>query len=226
MSDTIKKAIKNKKDLLHFIHHCCQVSRYLFQTKKCGKPECTTCKPVRMDPNVFSFLHYLPNPVPGPDDHYKSFEEIYGQSQALIEKHRSSLQQRKKRATSFSPSQQHVKKVGLLLQCEECDKWRLIFCKYKLSVQEVSELQSILEDVSYTCGTTFDNLELPGRLTNVFVKDHSCADTIEKLYYSCGFDNICVHCASEEVKDIVNSDFLPQCQECKDLERVNRPNKS
>ena len=80
---------------------------------------------------------------------------------------------KEKNATSFSPSQQHINNVGLLLQCEECDKWRLMFCKHKLSVQEISDLQTILDDISYTCGTTFDDLELPGRLVNVFVKDHS-----------------------------------------------------
>ena len=225
-SDTTKKAIKNKKNFLHFIDHCCQVSHYSFQVKKCGKPDCTTCKPVRMDPVVFDSLHFLPNPVPGLDDHYKSFEEVYGQSDALSDKHRPSLQQKKKKkATSFSPSQQHAKNTGVLLQCEDCDKWRLLFCKHKLSVQEVSDLQSILDDVSYTCGTTFEDLDLPGRLTNVFVKDHSCGDSVEKLYYSCGYELICVHCASEEVTDSVDSDFLPQCQECEHMERICRPKK-
>ena len=66
---------------------------------------------VRTDPAVFASLHYLPNPVPGSDDHYKPFEEVYGQSEALTEKHRPSLQQKKRKATSFSPSQQHVKNV-------------------------------------------------------------------------------------------------------------------
>ena len=123
------------------------------------------CKPVRMDPSVFATIHYLPNPVPGLDDHYQSFDELYGQSEALTDKYRPSLQQRKRKATSFSPSQQHVNNVGLLLQCEECDKWQLMFCKHKLSVQEVSYLQSVLDDISYTCGMTFDDLDLPGRFS-------------------------------------------------------------
>ena len=72
-------------------------------------------------------------------------------------------------------------------------------------MQEISDLQTILDDILYTCGTTFDDLELPGRLVNVFVKDHSCADSIEKLYYSCGSELICVHYAIEEVTDSVDS---------------------
>ena len=55
----------------------------------------------------------------------------------------------------ISLSQQHVKNVGLLVQCEECSKWWLLFCKHKLTVIEIADLQSILDDVSYTCGTTF-----------------------------------------------------------------------
>ena len=35
----------------------------------------------------------------------------------------------------------------------------------------------------------------------VFVKDHDCTDGIEKLYYSCGFEAICVYCASEDLED-------------------------
>ena len=91
-----------------------------------------------------------------------------------------------------------------------------------------TDLTSILDDVSYSCGTSLDELELPGRLMNVFVKDHCCTDSIEKLYYSCGFEPICVHCASEEVTDCTASQFLPQCQECisQGLDRVNRPKKS
>ena len=82
--------------------------------------------------------------------------------------------------------------------------------------------------MSYSCGTSLDELELPGRLMNVFVKDHCCTDSIEKLYYSCGFEPICVHCASEEVTDCTASQFLPQCQECisQGLDRVNRPKKN
>ena len=49
--------------------------------------------------------------------------------------------------------------------------------------QESCELQTALDDVSYTCGMLFDEVELSGRLKNVCVKDHKCYDHIEKLYY-------------------------------------------
>ena len=108
-------------------------------------------------------------------------------------------------------------------RCEECDKWWLLFCMHKLIVQEVADLQGILDDVLYSCGTTLEDLDMPGQLTNVFVKHHSCADCMKKLYYSCGFESVCVHCASEDVTDSVNLEFLPQCQGCKYLGQLGRP---
>ena len=144
-SDTTKKAIKDKAALTEFLNHCCRLSHYSFQVKKSVGNQTTICKPVRMDPVVFSSIHFLPNLVPGVDDHYMSFQEAYGQPTS--DKHRPSLQLKKRKEASFSPSQQHVKNVGLLLQCEECDKWRLLFCKHKLNIQEVCDLQKILDDV-------------------------------------------------------------------------------
>ena len=138
MNDTTKKAIENLVNLKHFMKHYCICSHYAFQIKKCGEVECTICKPVKMDPDIFSTIHYLPYPIPGEDDHYKGFEEVYGKNPS--EKYRPSMQQRKRRSLTFSPSQQHVKNVGLLVQCEECDKWRLIFSKHKLKPEELSRL--------------------------------------------------------------------------------------
>ena len=131
-----------------------------------------------MDPVAFASLHFLQNPVPGLDDHYQSFEEVYGQSQTISEKHRPSLQQKKINLIFRFCKSAARKSVGMLLQCEECEKWRLLFCKHKLNVQEASDLQKILDDVSYTCGTIFEDFDLRGRLTNVFVKI-SCADALK-----------------------------------------------
>ena len=65
------------------------------QVKKCGVPLCKICKPVRMDHNVFASLHFLPDPTPAGDGHYKSFCDIYGQ--VTSEEHRPSLQTSKKK---------------------------------------------------------------------------------------------------------------------------------
>ena len=101
----------------------------------------------------------------------------------------------------------------MLVQCEECDKWRLIFCKHKLTHQEVSNLE---EESVYTCGVLFSDLELSGRLKNVCVKDHRCTDPIEKLYYSCGFEPICFNCGCGLISTGGDSTFLLMCDECKE----------
>ncbi|CAB3988079.1 Hypothetical predicted protein [Paramuricea clavata] len=44
MSDTTKKDVEKKTDLLAFMEHCCQTGHYTFQIKKCGKPNCKICK--------------------------------------------------------------------------------------------------------------------------------------------------------------------------------------
>jgi hypothetical protein len=101
-----------------------------------------------MSMEVFSTIHFLPDPIPSDDDHYNSFLDVYGQKTS--EEHRPSLQATRKNAKQsigFTPSQQHVQNVGLLVQCEECDMWRLLFCKHKLNYQEVVELGKALDDI-------------------------------------------------------------------------------
>ena len=52
----------------------------------------------------------------------------------------------------FSPSVQHAKNSGTMVQCTECNKWRLIFSKRKLNKRQVKQLQDAFEDIDYTCG--------------------------------------------------------------------------
>ena len=89
--------------------------------------------------------------------------------------------------------------------------WRLVFSKRKLSVGERTTLQSILEDVSYTCGESFDDLSLPESLSCVVVRDHWCGNAIEALYYSAGFEDICVHCAATADLVKVSESSYPMC---------------
>lgn len=212
---TTAKHLKEIPDMCVFLEHCCQSRHYSFQIRKCAVRSCKICKPLRMDEEEFKATNFLPDPVPDTDGHYKSFFDLFGQP--TTEEFRPSLKNTSKSAKNvlgYAPSQQHVNNVGLLVQCEECDMWRLLFCKYKLNYQENCELQTALDDISYTCGMLFDELEFPGRLKNVGVKDHKCHDHIEKLYYSCEFDLICAHCASEDVEHSLS--HLPQCKSCQE----------
>ena len=46
--------------------------------KKCGSQDYIICKPPRLNDQHFKHLNLLPNPIPGTDDHYKEFSEVFG----------------------------------------------------------------------------------------------------------------------------------------------------
>jgi len=93
--------------------------------------------------------------------------------------------------------------------------WSLetLILKCKLSLPDKTEIQSILDDVAYTCGATLQDLDLPEKILYVYIREHSCFDPIEILYYSAGYAPICIYCAEEEdVED--NEDYYPLCSSC------------
>lgn len=215
-------SLKELAGLATFLQHCCCSRHYCFSIKKCGDPVCTICKPVRMPKESFEKLHHLPDPVPGEDGHYTSFTELYGKFTS--EEHRPSKQGRKgkQKTLPFSASVQHVKNVDVMVMCEECEMWRLLYSQHKLNNPERLALQAALSDVTYTCGAQIQDLQLSGKLAEVYARDVRCYEPIEKLYYSVGrYELICIYCASDENLD-VSDDFYPQCSQCSDKERVKK----
>ena len=196
-----------------FLDHCCEFHHYSFQVKKYGLPTCGVCKPVRLDSKRFDTLHFLPSPTPTDDGHYQPFEDVYGKK--TTEEHRPSLKAKRHcNSIGYHATQQHVKNVNIVIQRDECDLWRVLLCRHKLTVQERSTLQNTLEDISYSCGGTLEELNLPGRLEGVCVKAHTCNDPMEKLYYSCGFEPVCYYCGDLNVNTTIPGDFYPQCDTC------------
>ena len=160
-----------------------------------------------MDKSSFEKLRFLPDPLMQEDGHYLPFDQVF--TRDTTEQDRPSLKGKlKAKPLSFSPCVQHINNTGTVIQCEECNMWRLVFSKRKLSV---GTLQSILEDVSYTCGASFDDLSLPESLSGVVVRDHRCGDVIEVLYNSAGFEDICVHCAATADLVKVSESSYPMC---------------
>ena len=136
---------------------------------------------------------------------------------STTEKDRPSLQsQKKKKCLSYSPVKQHAVNVGLVLQCDECNKWRLLFSKRSLPFHDRQELERLLSDVSYTCGARIDDLQLPERLMCVEIRAHQCSDSIETLYYSAYPDDIlCIHCGStENIVEREDTAVYPFCTAC------------
>ncbi len=98
--------------------------------------------------------------------------------------------------------------------------WRLVFSKYKLNAQKRKRLQTILEDYTYTYGSTLPELELGEVYQNVEIRDHACGDIIEKLYYSAELEPICVYCGGSQPFMLV--DYYPQCETCSTLKPVSK----
>ena len=166
----------------------------------------------------------LPDPVPGEDGHYRPFIEVYGTS--TTEEHRPSLQTRKGRQKSlpFSASVQHVKNVDMMIQCEECEMWRLVYSKYKLTTEERQTVDKALEDYTYTCGAQLADIGLEGRLgsDNLCMRSIRCYEHLEKLYYSVGtYEPICIYCCSN--KNLTSKeDCYPQCIDCTNREAIKK----
>ena len=153
-SDNSKDILSSRPQLQAFIEHCCRLRHYTFCIKKCGKDECSICLPLKMSSEIFQTLKYLPDPILGPDGHYLPFDEVF--SMSTTEKDRPSLQVRKyKKSLSYSPTKQHATNVNVVIQSDECNKWRLLFSKRKLQPHQRRKLRLILEDISYTCGAKF-----------------------------------------------------------------------
>jgi len=99
-----------------------------------------------------------------------------------------------------------------MLQCDECGMWRLLYCQFKLSKKEQADLETALQDVSFTCGAQLQDMELLGRLNEVYTRKILCEQPIEKLYYSAKYSPICVYCAADV--ESVPKEKYPQCEDC------------
>ena len=214
-----RKNIVECSGVVNFIAHCCRSSHYSFDILKCGSPSCTMCKPPRLPGEVLEKLHFLPHPTPKEDGHYAPFAEVFGK--ATSEEHRPSLKQKiRKNSLPFYASVQHVRNADIMLQCEECSMWRLLYSKYKLTKTRRIELQKILDNVSYSCGAVLKDLQLPPAFKDVEVKEHVCNDPIEKLYYSAKYDPICIYCGVEQ--SYTSENVYPQCPGCSDKPPISK----
>ena len=141
---------------------------------------------------------------------------LASQQRMSSEEHQISLLKRSKKHKSlpFVASIQHVKNTNLMIQCEECGMWRLVYAKKKLSAHWRRELEKMLQTFDFSCGASTSDLDLPDELSHVHFRDLSCEDPVEKLYYSMGYDPICIYCSSEDELE-TQDNFFPICASCK-----------
>ena len=166
---------------------------------------------MRLQKEVFDQLHWLPDPTPGADSHYLPFGEVFGKH--TTEEHRPSFKpKRTKKSLPFSASIQHVKNVDMMLLCDECEMCRLLYSKRKLKAIDRRRLEQKLDGLSFTCGSSLQDLDLPQPLDQVYVRSMNCFEPIEKLYYFAGYEQICIYCATQV--DCEGTEFYPQCACC------------
>ena len=157
----------------------------------------------------------------GEDGHYKAFSEVFGSDASEeFQPSQKKATKTKARTLPFYASVQHVKNSQLMVQCEECNMWRFVFSKYKVKAAQRQKLQQVISDYSYTCGAKFEDLNLGKEFKDVNIKDHSCGDPTEKLYYSAGFKPICIYCAVEQ--SYSSQEHYPQCEACAYLPQIKK----
>ena len=203
--------------------HCCQVQHYTYCIKKCGEDGCNICKPVRMTKDKFNSLRFLPDPIMGSDDHYLSFDKAYTTTLTSEMYHPSLWGKTVAKPLSFSPSVQHALNTGITVQCEECGVW------YSRRVNQRATLQSILAEVSYSCGASLEEIDFPPTLSShtLVVRDHRCGDIIERLYYSAGYEDICIYCGgTSDLCDQDLSALYPLCTKCREKHQPIQKRKS
>ena len=207
------------KDL---ISHCYRQRHYFFEIKKCGKGDCTICSPVRMPMEEFDKIKPFPDPMMKDDGHYKGFTEVYGTKTS--ESCRPSKQAKVKKLP-FNASLQDVKNSSLMLMCEECGMWRLVYATRKLSAQERRVVEASLDGLSFSCGSQLNELDLHNDLLSVmFVRDSQCNDPVEALYYSVNYTAICMYCCADmDCSETVTSrEYYPQCEDCATKNKISR----
>ena len=204
--------------LNNFFTHFCRQRHYFFDIIKCGDPQCQVCKPPRLPLNCFSKLGHLLDPIPGIDGHYKSFEVVF-KTPTTEEYHHPSCSGKKTKGKTlpFRASVQHVCNTEMMLQCEECCMWRLVYAKRKLKAEEKVQLDRSLSDMLFSCGAQLQDADIPPNLQDVvFVRELSCDEPIERLYYAAKFADICIHCASPVSSWSDTEKYNPQCDGCAD----------
>ena len=86
--------------------------------------------------------------------------------------------------------------------------------KKKLSAHWRRELEKTLQAFDFSCGASTLDLDLPAELGDVHFRDLNCEDLVERLYYSMGYDPICIYCSSEDELEC-QENFFPICASCK-----------
>lgn len=161
----------------------------------------------------FAKLWHLPDPIPGNDDHYKPFGEVF--STRTMEDYCPSKAKSKWKTLPLHPSVQHVRNTQMMLLCEECSVRRLIYSKQKLKQVEKTNLLQALNGMSFSCGAQLQDANILEHLKyTVFICQMACEQPVEKLYYFAESEDIRVHCSGDVDPWSDLKEYYPQCEGC------------
>ncbi|XP_053378441.1 uncharacterized protein LOC128548073 [Mercenaria mercenaria] len=215
----LQKDLSSKAEYQRFLKEHCIERHYVFQIRKCDKPEC--CR-LKRGPDV----PRRPDPVLSNDNkHFKQFDKVLGQD--TTDSDRPSA--KNTNVTAVAEQLQGVKNSVLTGQnvrktvtCIECTKPRCVSAQKALNFRESRTLTRQLEKYDYTCGALIapEGDVLHGK---VFVRlQLSCSSPIELAYYATTMNvrkDVCSFCAAENAqKDpalvLKYRVVLPLCQAC------------
>ena len=112
----------------------------------------------------------------------------------------------------------HVKNAEMILMCDECSMYRLIYSKRKLKPAEKLQLEQAL-DGCHSLMEQLQNTDIPEHLKDtVFVRQMSCEEPID---YSAKFTDICVYCSAPVALWNDKEQYYPQREGCGDKPQIS-----
>ena len=121
--------------------------------------------PIRSPQHIFNTLYHLPDPVPANNEHYKSFNDLYGTDttesycpsiqarKAKLDKNEKGI--RRDKQMPWTGNAQRAKNVGMTVTCADCNKPRCLYASKKITDDEKKILVAHLDTICYTCSATF-----------------------------------------------------------------------
>ncbi|MES9904556.1 MAG: hypothetical protein ABW168_18000, partial [Sedimenticola sp.] len=200
----VKSATSKVESYMQWQENHCRQRHYCFQIKKCSNPDC--CSPPTQTWN------WLPDPVLDEGgEKYKSFDALYGldtteHDRPTLQKVKEPTKTGKRNKATKQPVTSPANPVGIVLQdpelingdasvytaqnarftakCSECSKHRLIYSKLKLDLRYRVQIELLLLEYDYTCGSavTPPGHGLHGKIFTRLNID--CASPMETAYYS------------------------------------------
>ena len=141
-------------ELAQYLSHCALERTYFVSLKNYGSQDCIICKSPSLNDQDFRRLNQLPDPIPGTDDHNKEFSEVFHTetTEGAMPSFKTSKDRGHK--ISFNLVRQNASKTGLIIDCNECSKPRLVYTAKRLTEVEKRSFNPVMNDMINTCGAT------------------------------------------------------------------------